>query len=72
MKFELGDACKLDPALGKFDVIYAGNLLDKLSDPEVFLASLPNFLNEKGMVVLSSPYLWRQKYTAVEKWIGGR
>lgn len=33
VKFIQGDACKLSPELGKFDVIFAGNLIDRLYDP---------------------------------------
>lgn len=45
IKYVVGDACTLDESLGKFDVIFSGNVLDKLEDPEAFLKTLPKFLN---------------------------
>jgi ubiquinone/menaquinone biosynthesis C-methylase UbiE len=33
VKFIEGDACHLSPELGKFDVVFAGNLIDRISDP---------------------------------------
>ena len=72
MKFVQGDACKLDKSLGQFDVIYGGNLLERLYDPEAFLAQLPHFMKEKSLLVLISPYTWMKEYTPVEKWIGGK
>lgn len=72
VKFHVGDACKLDESLGKFDVIYSGNILDKLPDPAAFLTSLPKFLNDDGIIVLTSAYLWRKETTPIEKWIGAR
>lgn len=40
VKILQGDACKLDHNLGKFDVIFGGNLIDRLYDPEGFLKHL--------------------------------
>jgi hypothetical protein len=37
VKFEVGDACKMDKAMGKFNLIFGGNLIDRLYDPEAFL-----------------------------------
>lgn len=30
VKFVVGDACKMDKSLGKFDLIFGGNLIDRL------------------------------------------
>lgn len=37
VKFVVGDACKLDKSLGKFSLIFGGNLIDRLYDPFAFL-----------------------------------
>jgi 2-polyprenyl-3-methyl-5-hydroxy-6-metoxy-1,4-benzoquinol methylase len=37
VKFVVGDACKLENSLGKFSLIFGGNLIDRLYDPEAFL-----------------------------------
>lgn len=44
VKFIVGDACKLDPSLGKFSLIFGGNLIDRLYDPEAFLVQVSGFL----------------------------
>jgi hypothetical protein len=33
VKFVEGDACNLSNEIGKFDVIFAGNLIDRIYDP---------------------------------------
>jgi len=33
VKFMVGDACSLEKSLGKFDLIFGGNLVDRLNDP---------------------------------------
>jgi len=37
VKFFQGDACKLDKELGKFDLIFGGNLICRLYNPELFI-----------------------------------
>eukprot|EP01033_Poteriospumella_lacustris_P012864 gene12864-9196_t len=70
--FAQGDACDLSPALGKFDLIIASNLLCRLPEPEKFLREVPRFLNPNGMLVLISPYSWLDEYTNRSKWIGAK
>jgi len=43
-KFLVGDACKLEQSLGKFSLIFGGNLIDRLYDPEAFLLQVAGFL----------------------------
>ena len=58
VKFIVGDACKLDAALGKFSMIFGGNLIDRLYDPEAFLIQVAGFLEKDGVLMLTSPYTW--------------
>jgi len=44
VKFIEGDGCKLDKGLGKFSLIFAGNLIDRIYDPEAFLRQVTQFL----------------------------
>lgn len=67
-----GDACKLSANLGKFDVAFAGNLIDRLYDPEAFLRGVVSVLNDKSLLILTSPYSWLLEYTSVDKWLGGK
>ncbi|DAZ98002.1 TPA: hypothetical protein N0F65_005160 [Lagenidium giganteum] len=69
--FEQGDACNLKPSLGKFDVVFASNLLCRLPNPEKFLTDVSSFINPNGIFALISPYSWLEEYTAKDKWIGG-
>lgn len=69
--FWQADACNLKPLFHGFDLIFAGNLLDRLYDPKKFLDSIAPRLNEGGLFVLTSPYTWQEESTPKEKWIGG-
>ena len=40
VKFVVGNACNLDPSLGKFNLIFGGNLIDRLPNPLAFLNSI--------------------------------
>jgi 5-histidylcysteine sulfoxide synthase/putative 4-mercaptohistidine N1-methyltranferase len=69
--FWQADACNLKPIFKDFDLIFAGNLIDRLYDPKKFLDSMAARLNKKGLLILTSPYTWQEESTAKEKWIGG-
>jgi len=71
VSFWQADACNLKPIFKDFDLIFAGNLIDRLYDPQKFLDSLSDRLNEGGILILSSPYTWQEESTPKEKWIGG-
>ncbi|MBD3756210.1 MAG: putative 4-mercaptohistidine N1-methyltransferase, partial [Gammaproteobacteria bacterium] len=71
VSFWQADACNLKAIYRGFDLIFAGNLLDRLYDPGKFLDSLAGKLNEEGMLILTSPYTWMEEYTPKERWIGG-
>ena len=69
--FWQADACNLKPIFKDFDLIFAGNLIDRLYDPKKFLDSLASRLNEGGLFIMTSPYTWQEESTPKEKWIGG-
>ena len=57
---------------GPYDCVLAANSLCRLSDPEKFLRQLGGLARPGGgIVVLSSPYDWRESCTPREKWLGG-
>lgn len=68
--FQQGDACNLPPSLGKFDVVFASNLLCRLPEPAKFLSEIERFVATDGILALVSPYSWLEEYTAKDKWIG--
>lgn len=69
--FAVADACNLPTEYGDYDLIFAGNLIDRLEDPRAFLESLHERLVPGGMVVISSPYTLMEEYTPRANWIGG-
>jgi len=69
--FWQADACNLKPLFRDFDLIFAGNLIDRLYDPKKFLETLSGRMNDNGILILTSPYTWQEESTAQEKWIGG-
>lgn len=69
--FWQADACNLKPIYKEFDLIFGGNLIDRLYDPKKFLDSLASRINDEGMLILTSPYTWQEESTPKEKWIGG-
>ena len=71
VEFWQGDACNLKPHFKDYDLIMATNLIDRLYEPHLFLASVHERINQNGYLVLTSPYTWLEEYTAKEFWIGG-
>lgn len=69
IKFIQMDACDLPLHNNKYDLIFGGNLIDRLPDPELFLISVSEILNDNGILVLTSPYTWLEQYTKKSKWI---
>ncbi len=72
VEFTQGDACNLKPKYSDYDLIFAGNLIDRLYEPKVFLNDMIHRLNQGGLLVLTSPYTWLEEYTKKENWLGGK
>ncbi|CAA6801898.1 MAG: Glutamate synthase [NADPH] large chain (EC [uncultured Sulfurovum sp.] len=71
VSFWQADACNLKPIYKDFDLIFGGNLIDRLYDPRKFLDTVAERLNDGGIFILTSPYTWQEESTPKEKWIGG-
>ncbi|MET4694232.1 5-histidylcysteine sulfoxide synthase [Endozoicomonas lisbonensis] len=69
--FSQGDACNLKPKYRDYDLVFAGNLIDRLADPQGFLGSIHERIRSGGFLVLTSPYTWLEDYTHKEQWLGG-
>lgn len=54
-----------------YDLVFAGNLLDRLKDPAAFLRRMPLLLNSGGLLAISSPYTLRNEFTPRAHWLGG-
>jgi putative 4-mercaptohistidine N1-methyltranferase len=71
VSFEVGDAMMLRQDLGSFDVVLAANLIDRLSNPNLFLERLPSLVKPGGLLILTSPYTWLEEFTPRKHWLGG-
>ncbi len=70
-EFWQGDACNLNEKFSNYDLVFAGNLIDRLYEPAKFLTRIHEIVNPGGLFVLTSPYTWLSEFTAQENWIGG-
>ena len=69
--FSQGDATNLKPQFRGYDLVFACNLIDRLTDPMLFLSSISARMNKNSYLVIASPYTWLEQYTPKEKWLGG-
>jgi 5-histidylcysteine sulfoxide synthase/putative 4-mercaptohistidine N1-methyltranferase len=72
VNFLQGDACNLKELFTDYDLVFAGNLIDRLYDPALFLETISGRLRSGGVLVITSPYTWLEEYTQKAKWVGGR
>ncbi|MFO8142344.1 MAG: putative 4-mercaptohistidine N1-methyltransferase [Marinobacter sp.] len=69
--FHQGDACELGPDYRDYDLVLAGNLIDRLYKPSLFLETIHERINDLGLLVIASPYTWLEDYTPKAEWVGG-
>lgn len=69
--FMQGDACNLKPQFTGYNLVFAGNLIDRLYNPQQFLTVIQERLVPGGLLVLTSPYTWLEEYTGKDHWLGG-
>jgi putative 4-mercaptohistidine N1-methyltranferase len=71
-RFETGDATALRTNIGRFDVVLAANLIDRVQSPADLLNSFSRLVQSGGHLILSSPYTWLEEFTSKSNWLGGR
>jgi 5-histidylcysteine sulfoxide synthase/putative 4-mercaptohistidine N1-methyltranferase len=71
ISFMQGDACNLTDKYTDYDLVFAGNLIDRLYNPAEFLTSIKDRIRPGGLLVLTSPYTWLEEFTPRENWLGG-
>ncbi len=71
VQFMQSDACNLAEKYTDYDLVFAGNLLDRLYAPEYFLQLIQSRIRPGGLLVLTSPYTWLEDFTPRDKWLGG-
>lgn len=69
--FQQADAANLKPQFSGYDLIFAGNLIDRMVQPARFLTTIHERLNPGGLLILASPYTWLESFTSKECWVGG-
>ena len=69
--FMQGDACNLVEKFKEYDLVFAGNLLDRLYDPAQFLELIKSRILPGGLLVIASPYNWQEEHTQRDRWLGG-
>lgn len=71
VNFSQGDACNIKPLYTGYDLVLAASLLERLYNPELFLETIAQRLNDKGYLVLTSCYDWDEENKINSKWLGG-
>ncbi|KAA3644446.1 MAG: 5-histidylcysteine sulfoxide synthase, partial [Proteobacteria bacterium] len=69
--FTQGDACNLKAKYNHYDLVFAGNLIDRLYQPEAFLRDIMTRINTGCYLAITSPYTWLEEFTEREHWLGG-
>ncbi|MFD2206468.1 putative 4-mercaptohistidine N1-methyltransferase [Kiloniella antarctica] len=71
INFMQGDACNLNAKYTDYDLVFAGNLIDRLYDPQKFISTIKDRIRAGGHLVLTSPYTWLEEFTRRDNWLGG-
>ena len=71
VRFYQADACNLPEKFKGYDLVLASNLIDRLYSPRRFLSTIHERMNPGGLLVITSPYTWREEFTKKEEWLGG-
>jgi len=71
VSFMQGDACNLPEKFADYDMVFAGNLIDRLYDPALFLNLIKGRIRQGGLLVITSPYTWLEEFTDKDKRLGG-
>lgn len=71
VNFHQGDAGNLKPQFDNYDLIFMGNLVDRLSNPAEVIKEVIKRVNVGGLLIIASPFTWLEEYTPRENWLGG-
>ena len=71
VEFHQADAANLKDRFSGYDLVFAGNLIDRMVNPARFLTTIHERLNPGGLLILASPYTWLESFTKKDLWIGG-
>jgi 5-histidylcysteine sulfoxide synthase/putative 4-mercaptohistidine N1-methyltranferase len=71
VSFAQGDACNLKEHFTGYDLIFMGNLIDRVYSPRKVINDMALRLNPGGLLVVASPFTWLEEYTERKEWLGG-
>jgi len=71
VEFWQGDAANLKPHFTGYDLIFAGNLIDRMARPRALLQGIHERIKPGGLLVLASPCTWLEEFTDKSEWLGG-
>ncbi len=71
VSFHQGDAGNLKPQFDNYDLIFMGNLVDRLANPAEVIREVIKRVNLGGLLIVASPFTWLEEYTPRENWLGG-
>lgn len=71
LRFSQGDACNLKDAFDGYNVILAQHVLEQSYDPCLFLSTIHQRLEAKGLLIIVSDYHFKDEITLKNKWLGG-
>lgn len=73
VNFRQQDASNLKSEYSNYDLIFAANLIDRLSDPVNFIQHIHHRINQGGLLLIASPFTWDENFTPKKKlamWYG--
>jgi len=70
-RFAVADALALPFPDGAFDTVVGLNLVDRVPDPRRALDELARVTAPGGLLIVGSPYTWKEEFTPREQWLGG-
>jgi SAM-dependent methyltransferase len=69
-RFAVADALALPFADGSFDTVVLMNLIDRVPDPARALGEAARVTAKGGLLLVGSPYTWKEEFTPRERWLG--
>ncbi len=69
-RFAQADALALPFADGAFDTVVALNLIDRVPDPARALDEAARVTAPRGLLLVGSPYTWKEEFTPRARWLG--
>jgi len=69
--FSQGDAVNLKSAFTGYDLVLIQQALEQSYDPKQILKGIKNRINQDGLLVIASDYIFDSNITDKSKWLGG-